>query len=85
LPVHRAIDPIFHRVPSEGRLETFNSDSFFLFVLATGTTPLVLSGFTHKLCGGNILTQDGLSQHLDLVSRVSFNTKPSHRFDDRGR
>jgi AcrR family transcriptional regulator len=74
LPVHRAIDPIFLKVQSEGHLEKFNSDTFFLFVLATGMTPLALSAFTDKLCGGNILTEDGLSQHVDLVLRVLFDT-----------
>jgi TetR/AcrR family transcriptional regulator len=74
LPVHRAVDPIFLKLQSEGRLQKFNSDTFFLFVLATGTTPLALSVFTDKLCGGNILTQDGLSQHVDLVLRVLFDT-----------
>lgn len=73
MPLHRLIDPVFYAVQKNGRLHRYNPENFFLFIVAAGAAPMVLSPLTDAFCGGNILSPEGIQEHADLVIATLFN------------
>ena len=71
-PLLRAIEPIFLNIQARGNLKKFNHETFFLFLVTTGSAPFAASALASKLLGYDILTKESIYHYADLVVSTLF-------------
>lgn len=71
-PAHEKIKPLFEMVQKQGYFQSFNNDTFFLFVISLAVTPFTLAPFSNKLCNIDIQSEKQTKEHAELVIKILF-------------
>jgi len=72
LPVHKAIEPIFHAAQEAGYLQAHDPDSFFVFLVTIGSFPFALAPLTNKFYQRDICSEEGIEKHVELIIQTLF-------------
>lgn len=75
LPIHRAIEPVFLAARSNGALDHFDPDSFFVFLLSLGAFPVAFADFANRFSAVDIRTEAGQRDHVDRVIATLFSQR----------
>lgn len=71
-PLRALMAPLIDTVQREGRLSQFSEGTFLLSVLMLGTMPFALAALSRELCNVDILAQEQVERHADLVIATLF-------------
>ncbi|MEM7359375.1 MAG: TetR/AcrR family transcriptional regulator [Pseudomonadota bacterium] len=75
MPVHHSITPIFEQVKQAGYFPEHDAESFFIFLVALGSLPFTLNGFTNEFYHEDINSEAGVEAHIKRVLATLFGNR----------